>query len=296
MLLAVHRNLFRLTVSAIHLEVCLFVILTTVLGGWTLGAPIYLFAMASLVYFCPFRRRYIPYLFSALDIIVFVLLRVWSLGHTPYYRSPGSAAEFALYLYSALSCFAIILYAAFISGVSARVTRQALQDKNLSLTELANHDQLTGLLSRQALLNQLQESWTTCILAMGDIDDFKSINDTYGHNGGDYVLRTIAQLMREHCGNQADLCRWGGEEFLFLFSEGTMESASQSVCSLCRAIEAYPFSYQQQSFHVTMTFGLYAGGDSCDTQSLIHSADLRMYAGKARGKNQVICASVNGTP
>ena len=83
--------------------------LTTMLGGWTLGTPLYLFAMASLAYFCPYRRRYIPYLFSTLEIVVFLLLRFWSLGHTPYYPSPGPGAELALYFCSILVGFAMTL-------------------------------------------------------------------------------------------------------------------------------------------------------------------------------------------
>lgn len=289
MFVSARRGMFRLAVSLIHLEVCLFVIAATVLGGWCLGTHLYLIAMASLVYFCPFQRRYIPYLFSALEIAVFLALRLWSIGGTACYPAPSGWISSALYLYSACACFAIILYSAFASGLSAAVTRKALQDENASLASLADHDQLTGLLNRRAFLTRLNAAMDApLVLAMGDVDDFKAVNDTYGHACGDFVLRELAALMTRRCGDGATLCRWGGEEFLLLFPGQRPQEVSATVSALLRDIEGHAFPYEKQDIRITMTFGLCPRDGETDPARLIRMADARLYEGKARGKNCVV--------
>lgn len=286
MLGMVRRQAFRAAVAAIHCEVCLFVAVCTLCLGREAGLPLLLVAMASLVYFCPFAHKYVPYLFSAAEIALFYALKVYTDTHGPMLPSLGTTALKGLYAYNAAICFGIILYAAYTSDLSATVGRRQLQQENLSLEEIANHDQLTGLLSRRHFLALVGQGWRAgAAVAMGDIDDFKLVNDTHGHICGDYVLRTVALLMREHC-PQAAVCRWGGEEFIFYFPQG--EEARQRLEELRRAIEGYPFVYGRAAFHVTMTFGLAPVQEGCELLQLADLADARMYQGKQQGKNRVV--------
>lgn len=285
MLYIVKRQAYRIAVTAIHCEVCLFVAVSTLVLGHEAGLALLLVAMASLVYFCPFDHKYVPYIFSAAEIVLFYALKFYMDAHGPLLPALGGTALKGLYGYNAAICFGIILYAAFTSDLSATVNRRQLQQENLSLEEMANHDQLTGLLSRRPFMALADEGWREgAVVAIGDIDDFKLINDTYGHICGDYVLRTVAMLMREHC-PQAPVCRWGGEEFIFFFSQ---KEEARQLEALRQAIEAYPFVYGGSVFHVTMTFGLASVQEGCDLLQLASLADARMYQGKRQGKNQVV--------
>lgn len=290
MLYTTHRGLYRLSVTLIHVEVCLFVTVCTLAGGWALGIVLYLVAMSSLVYFCPFRRKYIPYLFAFAEAAVFLALFLYLSTHAAYYPAPAKEISNLIFLYNAATCFIIIIYSAFLSRVSAVVTQQQLEKENDGLSLLANYDQLTGLLTRRAFMDKAKGSGgheAPRILVMADIDNFKLINDTHGHLGGDYVLRTIAELMRAGCA-QADICRYGGEEFVLMLYGHEWEESIDQIQQLCDNIASYPFQYLKNPFRVTVTFGMCRAEADQDIGSVIARADKRLYIGKAKGKNQVV--------
>ena len=193
-----------------------------------------------------------------------------------------------LYVYNASVSFGIILLAAFLSGVSAKVSRQELVTENQNLRSLINYDQLTGVLSRRSFEQLLQQTRSQSIyLVMGDIDDFKCINDTYGHLAGDYVLQSVARLMRSACEPVGEVCRFGGEEFLILLRLTEAEEAYERIEALRAQIAEHRFSYEGQALSVTMTFGLAACAPIDDAAEAIRRADEALYVGKSLGKNQV---------
>lgn len=290
LLFLVQKGFYRFAVAATHLEVCLFVIICTLLGGWELGISFYLMALSSLVYFCPFDRRYIPYLFSIFEIGIFIILKLYTNHNTPCYPSLSLKIHTCLYLYNIGACFAFILYTAFLTNVSATVTKKKLQEENEDLNERVNHDQLTGLLSRYSFFQKMEESDDDdAIIALGDIDNFKRINDTYGHFCGDFILEEISKLMMNYCSKQAYICRWGGEEFLFFFHNISFDEAKMRMQKLCKIIADYSFIYGKQKLRVTMTFGICMDKKKEGYQKkMIEQADKLMYQGKNQGKNQVV--------
>lgn len=286
---AVYRKAYRLAVSCIHCEVCLFALITTLIAGWGVGTSFYLVALTSLTYFCPFHHKGVPYLFAAMEIVVFLALKLYTSLVCHNVLAVSETAGLWLYLFGACSCFTIILYAAFSSNISAAVSRRELQDENRSLSALANYDQLTGLLSRHAFLSRLEKMKRDLLtLALGDIDNFKSINDTWGHPCGDQVLSEVAELVHQQLGRDADVCRWGGEEFVFLFQGIPPEEAYGKIQGLCDAVAAHTFCSGAENLHITMTFGLTRDTGDLSAEELVASADRKMYQGKARGKNQVV--------
>lgn len=286
---AVLRGNYRLAVSCIHFEVCAFAVISTLSVGWGAGIALYLVAMASLVYFNPFSHKFIPYLFAALEICVFMALKLYTALARPGFLAVPEATGLWLYAYSALASFFIILFAAFTSNVSATVSRRALQAENRQLTALANYDQLTGLLSRRAFLARLEGlQGVPLALALGDIDDFKAVNDTWGHSCGDQVLSETAELFRRRLGGGVDVCRWGGEEFVFLFQDMPLPAVQAQVQGLCEAVAGHAFHFGQARLHITMTFGVSVVTEGRTMEDLLSLADQRMYEGKARGKNRVV--------
>lgn len=150
-------------------------------------------AMASLIYICPYRHSTVPFLFSLLEIGVFAFLKLTSDQEIWLPQAlPGSLVN-GIYLFNAAMCFTIILVSSSIFNVSSALAQGRLRRKNKELQEAAFMDRLTGTLTRYGLQEQLRTSqgkWMA--VALGDLDDFKQVNDTYGHICGDYVLATTA--------------------------------------------------------------------------------------------------------
>lgn len=286
----IERGFFRMAVTCIHLEVCAFAVICTLAAGWEIGIAPYLIAMTTLTYFCPFKHKHVPYLFAGLEICVFLVLRVYTGLVCPDFLAVTETEALWVSIFSICACFTIILYAAISSKLSAAVSRRELQDENRSLTTLANYDQLTGLLSRYALLAKMEKFRdASMVLALGDIDDFKAINDTWGHSCGDRVLSETAELFRTCLGNQADVCRWGGEEFVFLFRDMTLAEVLRKLQDLCDAVAGHTFCYDDIKLHITMTLGVSPVTEGTSLEETVAMADRQMYEGKACGKNCVVC-------
>lgn len=160
------------------------------------------------------------------------------------------------------------------------------------LEERALKDRLTGLNNRSGILKSLKiieegHGFNGFWAAMADIDDFKAINDTYGHMCGDYVLQEIADIMKK-CNVDALLSRWGGEEFLMTgYTDGDMDIHLARLDNLRQEIENHEFRYDDHTFSVTITIGVaeYRVGESLD--EWVREADEMLYKGKRSGKNRV---------
>ena len=172
-----------------------------------------------------------------------------------------------------------------------------LADKNQQLELLAKTDHLTGLYNRirmdeklrleHKLFQRFHHSFGILLL---DIDNFKSINDTYGHPAGDQVLKEIAEILKQTCRSVDTICRWGGEEFLIVLPESDLDGIYQVAEKLRLQIELHPFSGVDP---ITASFGydVFIEGDTID--SLFSRVDQALYQAKQKGKNQVEKAGKN---
>ena len=124
-------------------------------------------------------------------------------------------------------------------------------------------------------------------VCIGDIDFFKKVNDTYGHAGGDIVLKSISNILREHMNTLGFVARWGGEEFLLVFDRMELDEAASSLQSLLDKIRHMEIDYDNCLIHVTMTFGIVSGAEG-DQDTLLRLADNKLYEGKAGGRNRII--------
>lgn len=248
--------------------------------------PMYLIAMASLVYIRPYRRSAVPYLFSILEIVLFFSLKLGGSWIEASVELPAVVIN-SIYLFNSLASFLIILISSAIFNVSSSLIQGRLQRRNEELQEAASVDGLTGALSRYGLNDQLASLKGSAIcVALGDLDDFKQVNDTYGHICGDYVLATATRLMQES--EETWVCRWGGEEFLLVFADDNLTQAQQKLQVIAQKIRGYPFSYDGYPIRITMTFGLTCGLLDKNIENLVKLADERMYRGKRQGKDQIV--------
>lgn len=162
-----------------------------------------------------------------------------------------------------------------------------------TITRLAREDSLTGLLNRRGFdelaQRELQRSFRTgepLSLVMADIDEFKQVNDRYGHAIGDEILSQIARRMKLAVRDLDVLCRWGGEEFVFLLPRTAPAGARQIVERVREQIRANPFDTSAGSFPVTLTFGIVAV--ESDLDEAIDRADREMYRGKSAGRDRIV--------
>jgi diguanylate cyclase (GGDEF)-like protein len=166
------------------------------------------------------------------------------------------------------------------------------------LKQKADYDELTGLYNRNRLRFLLDHNFDTAKngessfgVAIMDIDDFKKINDNYGHNAGDYVLEHLSNVVEnivKKCEGQIIAGRWGGEEFLVIYQGNNKEDFFMLLEYLRSKVGDADFLYERNRINVSITIGmaLFNGEDS--VEDLVNNADMKLYDGKHNGKNQVV--------
>jgi len=185
-----------------------------------------------------------------------------------------------------------VLWAGIILFIEVAGLLKALEDRNAVLKNLADTDELTGLLNRHrlelAMGAEIDRSFRysqPLSLILFDLDHFKQVNDTWGHPGGDGVLRKTAEAVRGLIRGPDSLYRWGGEEFMVLAPQTTLEGASQLAEKLRQTLESTVFSVDSR---VTASFGVAQWNPPESRESWIEKVDLALYRAKNGGRNQVV--------
>lgn len=170
-----------------------------------------------------------------------------------------------------------------------------LQQANERLNHLAHHDGLTELLNRRAGLQRLDEEIKRCerygvpfSIAIYDLDDFKAINDTYGHSTGDIVLQQTTALVSKALRDTDLHIRLGGEEFLIIMPGVNVEEAYLGMERVCEIVAQNTFTEHQLT--VTLSSGIASYVEASGTR-LLDRADKAMYQAKQAGRNRVVIAS-----
>ena len=191
---------------------------------------------------------------------------------------------------------ATIAYFAFVrpKGRQVRAVMATLEEARLKAENLARFDALTGVLSRRALLEVLDAeverakrygSALACLML--DLDHFKKLNDTYGHQFGDKVLHRIAQVMSEHCRTNDHLGRYGGEEFLIILPETRIEGAITFAERVRLAVAETSLDRNEERITLSIGVAEWRNGDG-SSRRLIAEADRALLEAKAAGRNHVV--------
>lgn len=175
--------------------------------------------------------------------------------------------------------------------------------ENARLFDSATYEGLTGLYRREAILEILDREWSRSVrydrplaIAVADLDRFKSINDRYGHLAGDVVLQRVAGELRSQLRDPDFIGRFGGEEFLIVLPETTLDGARNFAEKIRQKIEALPIALDEDRvLTVTLSIGVASraevgGGAPGRARALIAAADEALYAAKNRGRNRVEAA------
>jgi diguanylate cyclase (GGDEF)-like protein/PAS domain S-box-containing protein len=175
------------------------------------------------------------------------------------------------------------------------IYQRMLQDTKSRLEEMSVRDGLTGLYNRRysedrldAEFNRVKRYGGTLSILLFDLDHFKKINDTYGHQAGDEVLRTVADRVRRVL-RGTDICgRYGGEEFIVILPNSELAGATRLGDRLRNIMASDPVQCRDLSIPVTISVGVSETRLDMPTyETIVHQADLALYASKERGRNCV---------
>ena len=183
-------------------------------------------------------------------------------------------------------------------GVGRRIIglQQQVEAKNRLLEELAHTDALTGLPNRRALEDWASRQMSGAIrhgfsvwVALADLDLFKGVNDSFGHEAGDTVLKKFAEVLRNNT-RRSNMCgRIGGEEFVFILTHVNAEQARIAADRIRQKFQEQTFQFGDQSLTVTVSIGVAGFGGECrpDFNGILRRADKALYSAKNGGRNRV---------
>lgn len=260
--------------------------------GWSSSSQQLLIAPLMLSFFNVSEKPPLKILFwSGLVLLRLALYAYASVHVEVHVLSEQIRAIFLIFntvsLYTVLACLCIL----FSSNVQA--AERQLRLDNQELHKEAGTDPLTQLPNRRALMNDIRRflehsSQEPFSVAIADIDFFKRVNDTYGHNCGDYTLRTLADKFRAVLGDQFGICRWGGEEFCIFMPGLNLDEAGVVMHDLCIAVRKMPLSFEGVDFSITITIGVSENDFHSPLDAILEEADRKLYIGKNSGRDQVV--------
>ena len=284
LLLLKHR--VRLRVSQIAFVVSFYLLLTYfIVSGNPDGFSILWVCLLPACGLLAFGRK------TGSLICAGMLLELLFLLHT----APGQALVEYAYSATFKMRFPLLYVAFYFASLLLETLRELTQNKLLETQALYRslyvRDALTGVFNRYGFNEQMdrsfQEQRGNLALIILDIDFFKRINDEYGHLQGDFVLQGVARLIQGNAGANADVCRWGGEEFAVLISN--CENARAVAQRLHKSIQTNAIPYETGSVSITVSVGAAFAQTtaSCTAAQLVTLADACLYRAKQNGRDRV---------
>ncbi|MCR5419042.1 MAG: GGDEF domain-containing protein [Lachnospiraceae bacterium] len=279
-------------VITFSLGMLVFIWMNLIWYGWGIGVQHFLMVLLLLAFFTGYKRFGLKWVLAAGLCAIRIIMYFRFHAAKSQYTIPASTEEI-LQVINTVSIFWCLSVISFVFGKSSRETEGKLVDYNNKLRQEALTDNLTGLANRRRAMDYvdqiLSEGTVECFsLCMCDIDFFKKVNDTWGHDCGDAVLRQIATIFKQNMPRPGLACRWGGEEFLLLFPGFNGDEANEQLMNIRDTIKKMVVEYEGNEVQVTMTFGLTEYDFSGNFDENVQEADERLYYGKNHGRDQIV--------
>ena len=260
--------------------------------GWSCGVQHFLTLLLVFVFFNVYEKPLYKILWF-LAILAIRILLFYISQRFPARIVMESGANTVYQTVNTVAFFTMLAGMCVAFSTSIQDTERQLRIRNQALYKEAGTDPLTGLPNRRAMIERIEQFCTnnpaeTFCVAIADLDYFKKINDTYGHNCGDYTLVKLTELFTAQSGGRYSVCRWGGEEFCFFLPGKNLDEAGVIMNDLCFAVERMDLKFEDTEFSITITIGV----EECDFSSplpeLLKAADEKLYMGKNAGRNRVV--------
>lgn len=284
-----------------YIEVLVHIVLSIFCLGMDYGFQFHFFALIPIIFYYEYASRKNggvclkrPVILSIAIAVFFVAAFAYLANSAPFYPIEHAVVKNTIFLFNTFVTFGIMTLYMF------KYIRSSVQTEN-ALMEASTRDPLTKLCNRRNMLVVMDSAFDKCVdmnhemaIAILDIDDFKKVNDIYGHNAGDYILREVAQeiLFYEKDGDVMT-CRWGGEEFVLMMTgPHSYKNLKEKMEKLVITISKKLFRFDSIEIPVTITAGIAKYRHDATIDALIARADQYLYEGKNNGKNQLVFKDV----
>ena len=259
-------------------------------GGYINTGPLWIYLLPPVIFFFGGLRR------GLISLAAFVLMTSLLLFY------PNEQLLLTVYsdefksrlLYSFISICTLFAFYEYARQVSYKSLCRLMTE----LEEQAREDILSGLQNRRGMLEKIsyehkrvKRNNKHMTMMMCDVDNFKQVNDDFGHDTGDYIIKELARIFTDSIRETDVIGRWGGEEFLFMLPETSGQQAYVLAEKLRKMIAATIFTHQQQTLKLTVSIGIYEFGQGDTIDQAISSADSYLYQAKNQGRNTTVMTS-----
>ncbi len=296
----VKSNLIATTILT-FIEVSLHSILCAYFIGWKGGLYVYPLCLIPAIYFVSInilRKEIYGHIVVVITILNYQITKiVTDYRETTEFGLIFDRIEEPLYTFNTICASSIFIFLVYSFLTEMKNIQEDLEDKNNILKNIANIDPLTNISNRRHMNEKLkltikdfEKNNQIFSIAICDIDNFKNINDTYGHDCGDIILKGIADILKINCQNfDMEVCRWGGEEFLILLKNSDLQKSKKTCEKILNDIRNFETRYNDKIIKVTMTFGISEFSSKYNNiEQVLKTADINLYKGKKDSKNCVV--------
>ena len=292
LLISTYKTKTRPSLMLFMLLLFVWIVCLIPVYGWSAGIQNFYIPILMLLFFATHSKPIYKFTYAGIVLAIRILTIFYYGGIV----SEVCISDLRNKLIQIINISAVFFCIIFISYVFSKRENEAenkLMKYNDRLKKEANTDQLTGLFNRRKA-DEFLESLAAetdgkhVSVAIGDIDFFKKVNDTYGHDIGDIVLQNIAKTLEESSRIDTFVARWGGEEFLIVFPDCNGDDAFIALERIRKNIQDNPIIISDITLNITMTFGLAEFSFKRDVEATIKQADEKLYIGKHNGRNQVV--------
>lgn len=280
-----------LSYCALNVIILLWTILNVYYFGWNVGIQHFLMVLLVFAFFCKYKHEKEKIIYVVFLFIVRLFLYYYCKSHDPVVALDSFAGN-AMQTANTFFTFWCLSLIAYLFSSNTQELEGKLIEYNKTLMKQANTDTLTGLYNRRRTMAYLEkllaESDTQISICLCDIDFFKRVNDTYGHDVGDEVLKTVADTFQKKLPPGTFISRWGGEEFLLIFPGMNGDEAGTALEIFRQKLRTIVFDGGTETFSITLTFGLVEYDFRSDITTLLKEADEKLYLGKESGRDRII--------
>ena len=272
--------------------------------GWECSIQHFVFVLLLLVFVGTYASETVKLFLSFGVIAIRTILYSWHVNVPPTEELPYNIT-LLFQIINILTIFTSMIVILSIFTRDKMATEAKLSQYNKKLKIISEHDPLTKLPNRRSVISGTISNIMRGVcpngvcIAIGDIDFFKKVNDTYGHEAGDEVLKQLAVLCSEYMSSHGIAARWGGEEFLFVFNNENLDEAGMNANELLSKIRNMTVKWNDIEIKVTMTIGVadvntFISGEVTEAEiddrinEAVSAADKKLYMGKSNGRNTVV--------
>lgn len=281
-----------------YVEIIVHSFVAAICVGWRFGFTQYTIGLIPFGYYMcvtlieDTRKKYlVPTLLGFAAFFSFVGCRMISMFIGSIYPLDVTpVVELIIYIFNSICNFVFLFLVTLVFIMDMQAATNLLRNQNVVLDNMASIDPLTGLYNRRSMQDffddVIRKEENFC-LVMCDIDNFKRVNDTYGHDFGDVVLKEISKIIRNQVNSQGHVCRWGGEEILIM-AKVPLDQTCQIAENIRAQVETHSFLLRETAIRCSLTLGVAAHRQGNTIEDTITHADKRLYYGKKNGKNRVV--------